>query len=58
MKSSDSIDLLNRLLEIRTKIKDGSAKAAYPIALAAVVLFLALWAYEGRFPLIELLPRK
>ena len=58
MKTSNSIDLLKRLLEIRRKIRDKSAKAAYPIALAAVVLFLALWAYEGRFPLIEILPRK
>ena len=58
MKTSNSIRLLNWLLQIRAKIRDGSQKVGYPIALAAVVFFLALWVYEGRFPLIELLPRK
>jgi len=58
MKIPNSIKLLKRLLQIRAKIRDGSQKVGYPIALAAVVFFLALWVYEGSFPLIELLPRK
>ncbi len=58
MKTSNSIKLLNWLLQIRAKIRDGSQKVGHPIALAAVVFFLALWVYEGKFPLIELLPRK
>jgi len=58
MKISNSIKLLKRLLQIRAKIRDGSQKVGQPIALAAVVFFLALWVYEGKFPLIELLPRK
>ena len=58
MKSSNFIRLFVWLLQVRSKIRDGSQKAGYPIALAAVVFFLALWVYEGRFPIMELLPRK
>ena len=58
MESSYSIGLLNWLLQIRAKIRGESQKAGYPIALAAVVFFLALWVYEGSFPLTEILPRK
>ncbi|MCS5607237.1 MAG: hypothetical protein NZ936_16725, partial [Alphaproteobacteria bacterium] len=52
VKSSNSIKFLKWLLQVRAEIRDGSQKAGYPIALAAVVFFLTLWVYEGSFPLI------
>jgi len=58
MKDFNIKNLWVRFLEFRAKVRDGSQKAGLYIGLVAVVFFVILWIYEGRFPLFDFLPRR